>query len=151
MIQGVRTKVLKANADERGYLMELLRADEAIFEKFGQCYVALNYPGVIRAWHYHKLQSDFWAVVSGAIKAVLYDMRDGSATKGVVEEYFLGDHSDIMLSIPPCVLHGYKTIGVEPSLLLNFPTEPYNHDAPDEYRLPWDSPEVPYDWAIRMR
>ena len=151
MIQGVKVKVLKANCDERGYLMEILREDDELFEKFGQCYVAMNYPGVIRAWHYHKLQTDAWAVVKGSIKTVLYDMREDSPTKGVVEEYFMGDHGNILLTIPPGVLHGYKTIGVEPSYLVNFPTEVFNRDQPDEFRLPYDSDQVPYDWAIKMR
>jgi len=151
MIKDVKVKVLKANADERGFLMELLRADEEIFQKFGQCYVALNYPGVVRAWHYHRIQTDFFVVVKGMTKVVLYDMREDSPTKGTVEEYFLGDNSRIMLSIPPNVMHGYKTIGVEPSLLINFPTEPYNRESPDEYRLEWNSKEVPYDWDIKMK
>ncbi len=151
MIDGVKLKPLKANVDERGYLMELLREDDDIFEKFGQCYVALNYPGVIRAWHYHKIQTDFFAVIKGAIKLVLYDNRAGSPTNGIVEEYFLGEHNPVLVAVPPEVLHGYKTVGTEPSLLLNFPTEAYNAQTPDEYRLPFDSDEIPYDWAIKMR
>ena len=151
MIDGVKLKTLKANVDERGYLMELLREDDEIYQKFGQCYIALNYPGVIRAWHYHKVQTDFFAVAKGAIKLVLYDNRPGSPTNGAVEEYFLSEHNPLMVSVPPEVLHGYKTIGTEPSLLINFPTEAYNPRHPDEYRLPFDSQEVPYDWAIKMR
>lgn len=148
-IQGVEIKHLKPRADERGFLMEILRTDDAIFEKFAQVYVSLNYPGVIRAWHYHQHQTDYWAVVRGMVKAVLYDNREGSPTRGQVQEIYLGEHNPILLKIPVGVLHGYKTIGVEPSLLLNFPTELYNYQEPDEYRIPWNSPEVPYDWALR--
>ena len=151
MIQGVKVKVLKPNVDERGYLMEILRADDEDFRKFGQCYVALNYPGVVRAWHYHKIQTDFFVAVKGMIKVVLYDLREDSPTKGTVEEYFLGEQNNVLLTIPPNVLHGYKTIGMEPSLLINFPTEAYNRETPDEYRLPWNSDQVPYDWDIKMR
>lgn len=151
MIDGVEIKQLKPNADERGYLMEILREDDEIFRHFGQAYVSLNYPGVVRAWHYHKLQDDFIAVVKGMIKLALYDAREGSPTKGQVEEHFLGEQNNILIKIPVGVMHGYKTIGVEPSLLINFPTRTYDHAQPDEYRLPWDTEEIPYDWALKNR
>jgi len=151
MIDGVVIKKLHGNADERGCLTEILRSDDDIFEQFGQIYVSLNYPGVIRAWHYHKKQDDLWAVVKGMVKAVLYDSREGSPTYGEVQEVFLGEQNMILLKIPRGVIHGYKTIGVEPSLLLNIPTEPYNTAQPDEYRLPYNTDEIPYDWDIKMR
>jgi dTDP-4-dehydrorhamnose 3,5-epimerase len=151
MIEGVKIKKLEGHADERGCLTEILRSDDDIFERFGQLYVSLNYPGVIRAWHYHKKQGDLWAVVKGMAKVVMYDPRDGSPTKGEVQEVFLGEQNPVLLQIPVGVIHGYKTIGVEPSLLLNIPTEPYNAAKPDEFRLPYDTPDIPYDWDIRMR
>lgn len=149
MIDGVAIKPLAVRADERGSLMEILRSDDEIFEKFGQCYVSLNYPGVIRAWHHHQRQIDYFCVVKGMIKVVLYDDRPDSPTRGELQELFLGERNNVLLRIPAGVLHGYKTIGVEPSLLLNFPTEVYNPHQPDEYRIPHDSPRVPYDWALR--
>jgi dTDP-4-dehydrorhamnose 3,5-epimerase len=151
MIEGVSIKRLHGHADERGCLTEILRCDEDLFQKFGQLYVSLNYPGVIRAWHYHKKQDDYWAVVKGMIKAVMYDAREGSPTHGQVQEVFLGEQNPVLLKIPEGVIHGYKTIGVEPSLLINIPTEAYMPADPDEYRLPFDTEEVPYDWDIRMR
>ncbi|MCL5105569.1 MAG: dTDP-4-dehydrorhamnose 3,5-epimerase family protein [Armatimonadetes bacterium] len=150
MIDGIIVKQLKRNADERGFLMEMLRSDDDIFEKFAQTYVSLNYPGVIRAWHYHRKQDDFWVVPKGMVKAVCYDAREGSPTHGEVNEFFLGDNNPIILKIPIGVMHGYKTIGTEPSLLINFPTELYNRAEPDEYRVPWDSPEIPYNWDIKF-
>lgn len=149
-IADVEIKPLKKNVDERGYLMELLRADDPLFEQFGQAYVAMNYPGVIRAWHYHKKQLDFWVVVKGHIKVGLYDGREDSPTKGIVNEVYLSEDNPVLLKIPIGVLHGYKTCGVEPSLLINFPTKPYDPKDPDEYRTPYDSDEIPYDWDIVM-
>ena len=150
MIDGVVIKHLKSNPDERGCLTEILRADDEIYEKFGQIYYSVNYPGVIRAWHYHKKQKDNWAVVKGMVKAVMYDGREDSPTYGEVQEVFLGEQRPLLLKIPIGVMHGYKTIGTEPSILLNLPTEPYEPAEPDEYRLPYDTDEIPYDWAIRM-
>ncbi len=151
MIHGVEIKRLVKHADERGFLMELLRCDDEIFTQFGQAYVSLNYPGVIRAWHYHKYQDDYFVVVKGMIKVPLYDMREDSPTYGELNEFFLGDHNPILLKIPAGVLHGYKTIGTEPSLLINFPSQPYNREKPDEYRIPWNDPSIPYDWEIQFK
>lgn len=150
MIDGVEVKALKRHADERGYLMEMLREDEPIFEHFGQAYVSLNYPGIIRAWHYHKKQNDFWVVPKGMVKAVIYDCREGSPTYGEVNEFFLGDNNPSLLKIPIGTMHGYKTVGTEPSLLINFPTRPYDPKDPDEYRESWDSEKIPYDWDVKF-
>lgn len=149
MINGVVTKVLRKNADERGYLMEILRKDDPIFEGFAMVYVSMNYPQVIRAWHYHKLQDDHFCVVHGMCKVVLYDAREDSPTRGEVNEFFLGEDNPLLLRIPVGVYHGYKTIGVKPSLLLNFPTKLYNYDQPDEYRVPYNDPSIPYDWGLK--
>ena len=151
MIEGVQIKQLKRNADERGFLMEMIRSTDEFFTKFGQCYVSLNYPGVVRAWHYHKKQEDYFVVVQGMCKVGLYDMREGSPTKGVAEAHYLGDNNNIVLRIPIGVAHGYKTVGTEPSLLINFPTEVYNAEEPDEHRMDWDDASVPFNWDIEFK
>ena len=151
MIEGVRIKELKLNVDERGSLMEILRSDDEIFERFAQVYVSLNYPNVIRAWHYHKKQDDLFVVVKGMVKVVLYDSRPDSPTRNELNEFFLGERNNVVLRIPRGVMHGYKTVGTEPSLLLNFPTELYNRTEPDEFRVPYDSEEIPYDWALKHK
>jgi len=148
MIEGVEIKKLTRHADERGFLMELLRADDPIFSNFGMAYVSMNYPGIVRAWHYHKKQDDYFVVVKGMAKVALYDMREGSPTLGQVDEYYLGDNNNIVLHIPVGVAHGYKTVGTEPSFLINFPSEPYDAQEPDEYRLPWDAEQIPYSWDL---
>jgi dTDP-4-dehydrorhamnose 3,5-epimerase len=148
MIQGVEFRALKRHCDERGFLMEVLRTDFDLFCKFSMVYVSKNYPGVVRAWHYHKLQDDLFCCVSGTIKAACYDAREGSPTRGEVNEFFLGDDNPGLLKIPVGVYHGYKTVGLQPSLLLNFPTELYNHQQPDEYRAPWNDSAIPYSWDI---
>jgi dTDP-4-dehydrorhamnose 3,5-epimerase len=151
VIQGVQIKQLTPHVDDRGYLMELIRSDDEFFSKFGQCYVSLNYPGVVRAWHYHKKQEDYFVVIKGACKVGLYDMREGSPTRGEAQALFLGDNNNIGVRIPIGVAHGYRTLGAEASLLLNFPTEPYNADDPDEYRIPWDSPDIPFSWEAENK
>lgn len=149
MIEGVKIKRLKPNCDERGFLMEILRCDEEMFERFGLVYVSLNYPGVVRAWHYHKLQTDFFCVVKGMAKVVIYDSREGSTTNGEVNEFFIGEHDPSLVRIPVGVMHGYKTVGAVPCLLLNFPTVPHNKGEPDEYRVDPHDNDIPYDWGLK--
>ena len=150
MIDGIVVKQLKRHADERGFLMEMLRNDDEIYSQFGQTYISMNYPGVIRAWHFHKKQDDLWVCVKGMIKTVVYDCRESSPTYGEVNEFFMGDNNPVLLKIPVGTMHGYKTVGTEPSLLINFPTEAYNCKEPDEYREAYDSEKIPYDWEIKF-
>ncbi|MGA2121575.1 MAG: dTDP-4-dehydrorhamnose 3,5-epimerase family protein [Methanoregula sp.] len=148
MIDGVKIKTLKNISDERGRLMEIMRCDEPVFQKFGQVYLTTNYPGVVKAWHFHKKQTDMICCLKGMIKAVLYDARPDSPTQRELTEFFMGEHNPLLLSIPPGVYHGWKCISAEESLIISIPTEPYDYQHPDEYRLPPDSPDIPYDWIL---
>lgn len=150
-IDGVRTKQLRVIPDERGRLMEMLRSDDEIFEKFGQAYLTTAFPGVVKAWHYHKVQVDHWVVVKGTAKVALYDPREDSPTKGMVNEFFMGEHNPILLRIPAGVHHGFKCVGEEEVYVINFPTEVYHYDQPDEYRAPAHGGDIPYDWGREDR
>lgn len=151
MIEGVRVKTLRVIPDERGRLMEILRADDEAFQKFGQVYMTTAYPGLVKGWHYHKRQVDNFAVVQGTIKLVLYDRREDSPTKGEVNEFFLGRDNPHLVQIPALVAHGFKCVGTEEAIVINCPTEVYNYQEPDEFRIDPGSGEVPYDWAIKMK
>ncbi|MEO6236177.1 MAG: dTDP-4-dehydrorhamnose 3,5-epimerase family protein [Vicinamibacterales bacterium] len=148
-IHDVRIKPLRVVPDERGWLMEILRADDRdLLTKFGQTYVSATYPGVVKAWHYHRNQIDHFACVAGMVKLVLIDTRDDSPTKGAVNEFFLGTQNPTLVEVPNLVYHGWKCISVEPSLVVNVTTEPYCHADPDEYRLEPHG-TLPYDWTRR--
>lgn len=149
MIDGVKVKQLKIIPDERGRLMEILRSDDEVFEKFGQVYMTTAYPGVVKAWHYHQLQDDHFSVVKGMLKLALFDNREGSATRGEVNEFFLGESNPILVKIPAGVCHGFKGIGTEETLVINVVTRPYNRLEPDEYRIDPHENDIPYDWSRR--
>lgn len=146
-IEGVKVKPLRLVPDERGWLMEILRADDAdFFSKFGQVYVSATYPGVVKAWHYHRRQVDNFACVAGMVKLVLVDTREDSPTKDAVNEFFVGTQNPIIVQVPNLVYHGWKCISVEPSLVVNVPNEPYDYANPDEYRIEAHG-TLPYDWT----
>jgi dTDP-4-dehydrorhamnose 3,5-epimerase len=146
-ISGVQVKQLRAIADERGWLMEILRRDETeLLPRFGQVYVSATYPGVVKAWHYHKKQVDNFACVAGMVKLVLVDTREGSPTNGLVNEFFIGSLNPMLVQVPSLVYHGWKCVSTEPSLVVNVPSEPYDREAPDEFRLEPHG-TLPYDWT----
>lgn len=150
MIEAVKTKDLRVIPDERGFLMEMLRSDDEMFDKFGQLYLTVCYAGVVKGWHYHRVQTDHFVCVRGMAKVVLYDSRENSPTHGEVNEFFMGEQKAILLKIPPLVMHGFKATGDNPAYIINCPTEVYNYKEPDEFRLPFNTEEIPYDWDIKM-
>ena len=147
MIDGVRVKKLRVIPDERGRLMEIFRNDDELFQQFGQVYMTTTYPNVVKAWHYHKIQTDNVTVVKGMLKLVLYDARDGSPTKGEVNEFFVGEHNPLLVQIPNGVYHGWMCISETEAIAVNIPTEPYNRENPDEHRLHPHENDIPYEWA----
>ncbi len=149
MLDGVKVKKLKVLPDERGRLMEMLRSDDDLFIKFGQVYVTTTYPGVIKAWHLHKVQTDNIVCVKGMIKLAMYDAREASPTKGDVKELFIGEHNPVLVQIPDNIYHGWKCVGEDEAIVINCPTEVYDYQKPDEYRLPYDTDKIPYDWSIK--
>lgn len=151
MIEGVATKRLKVIPDERGRLMECLRSDDDLFIRFGQMYVTTTFPGVVKGWHLHHVQWDNVVCVKGMIKLALYDEREGSPTKGQLDEFFVGEHNPLLVRVPPGVWHGWKCVSPEEAYIVNTPTEVYVYDDPDQDELPHDTARIPYDWGVRLR
>lgn len=146
MIDGVKTKKLRVIPDERGRLMEILRNDDDIFMKFGQAYITTTYPGVIKAWHLHKKQTDNVTCIQGMIKLVVYDPRERSPTFRQLDQLYLGLHNPMLVQIPKGVYHGWMCISQEEAVIVNIPTQCYDHHDPDEFRLDPHDNEIPFDW-----
>ncbi len=151
MISGVKVKSLKVVPDERGRLMEIFRSDDDFFNKFGQVYLTTAYPGVVKAWHFHKKQDDNVTAIKGMAKVVLYDGRQNSSTYKEINEFFVGEHNPLLVHIPKGVYHGFKCISEEEVLVINVPTEIYNYKKPDEFRLPADTKKISYNWEREDR
>jgi dTDP-4-dehydrorhamnose 3,5-epimerase len=147
LIEGVRMKKLTVIPDQRGRLMEMYRADEEMFAGFGQVYLTTTLPGVVKAWHLHKLQTDNVVCVAGMLRLGLYDDRKDSPTFGLTNQFFLGVHQPLLVQIPPFVYHGWKCVSLEEALIINTVTKPYNGEQPDEYRLDPHDNHIPWDWS----
>lgn len=147
MIDGVVVTPLRQFVDERGKVMHMLRADSDVFQSFGEIYFSTVNPGAIKGWHIHREMTLNYAVPVGQIKFVLFDDRDGSPTRGQVQEIFLGPDAYNLVTVPPRVWNGFKGIGTVPALVANCATIPHDPGEIDR-RDPFD-PAIPYDWAIR--
>jgi dTDP-4-dehydrorhamnose 3,5-epimerase len=149
MIQGVLVQILKQIPDERGKIMHMLRVDDPHFEKFGEIYFSVVYPGVIKGWHLHKEMTLNYAVVHGTIKLVLYDDRPESPTRGEIMELFVGEGNYVLVKIPPQVWNGFKGVGITPAIVANCSTIPH---TPDEIvRMdPIENP-IPYKWELKNK
>ena len=145
MIEDVILRKLKTHADDRGFFRELIRvSDEFFSEGFGQWSHSLMFDGVIKAWHLHRIQTDWWYVAGGVLRVGLCDMRSDSPTYKTVMDFLIGDlQAAKVLKIPPGVAHGCKTIQ-GPVNLFYVTSHVYNPD--DEIRLPYNDPEIDFDW-----
>lgn len=151
MIKGVVVKDLRVIPDERGRLMEILRNDDPMFEKFGQVYMSATSPGIVKGWHLHQIQEDNITCVKGMLKLVLYDDREGSPTRGEINEFFIGEYKPQLVHVPKQVYHGWKCSSETEALVINLVTEPYNYKNPDQTNLPPHNGTIPYDWAVKEK
>jgi dTDP-4-dehydrorhamnose 3,5-epimerase len=161
-IHDVQVKTFVKHADQRGFFIEQLKRGDLDDDgrpfiadgPFAQISRSLAYarggnpPELIKAFHWHKRQWDYWDVVGGNARVVLVDMRPASPTCGVIQTLTLGENSPRMVAIPPLVAHGYQCLGFEDVRLIYYVTEPYDADNPDEGRIPWDDPRIAFDWRI---
>ncbi len=151
MIENVTSKKLIKHLDDRGFFMEVLRNDDSAFKKFGQFSLSLSFPGVIKAFHYHKLQDDLWFFPLGNAQVVLFDLRPESPTHKETNVFYLGEHNPVLLQIPAGVAHGYRVLGTTPAMIAYVTTESYQSNNPDEYRVPWDDSTIGFDWMTHNR
>ena len=149
MIEGVKITPLKQIFDERGKVMHMMKDSSPEFNKFGEIYFSCTNPNVVKAWHLHKKMTLNYAVVSGAIKCVLYDDRSESKTKGQIEEYFMSPENYYLLTVPPLIWNGWKSIGNNVSIVANCSDIP--HDPDEILRKSIDNPDIDYDWGIKHK
>ena len=147
MIDGVKIIPLRQIADERGKIMHMIKATDPHFIRFGEIYFSCAWPGTIKAWHIHKSMTINNAVMVGRAKLVMYDLRENSPTKGVLQEVFFGEDNYCLVQMPPGIANGYKAYGDKMVVLANCATEP--HDPDEIVRLDPFTPDIPYDWSLR--
>ncbi len=148
-IDGVTVRPAVTHVDERGEICEIFSPAWSIDPgPLVYVYQTSVRPGMIKGWVYHEEQDDRLFVSIGALKIVLYDPREGSPTQGMVNEIFITERNRGLVFIPRLVLHAVQNIGTTEAIFINMPTRPYNHANPDKYRVPLNSPQVPYTFSL---
>jgi dTDP-4-dehydrorhamnose 3,5-epimerase len=146
-IHDVQVSPLTRIADERGAVLHMLREDSPVFERFGEIYFSIVYPGVVKGWHIHTRMTLNYAVPVGMVKLVCFDDRPDSPTRNAVQEMHVGELNYVLVTIPPGVWNGFKGEGTEPALVANCATIP--HDPEEIERLDPVDNDIPYDWELR--
>ena len=146
MIEGVKVVPLRQIVDERGKIMHMMKATDPHFISFGEIYFSTAWPGTIKAWHIHRSMTVSNAVPVGRAKLVMYDLRDGSPTRGELQEVFLGEDNYVLVQIPPGIANGYKAYGDRMVVLANCASEPHDPDEMD--RLDPFTDRIPYEWGL---
>jgi dTDP-4-dehydrorhamnose 3,5-epimerase len=149
MIDGVAVSPRRIIPDERGRVMHGLKATDPEFERFGEIYFSMVYPGVVKGWHLHRRMVINYVVPIGTIKLVLFDDRPGSRTHGELQELYVGTDNYCLVKVPVGVWNGFKGVGVVPALVANCATIP--HDPEEIERLDPHASHIPYDWALKDR
>ena len=147
MIDGIEIFPLKRIQDERGIVMHMLKASDSHFQKFGEIYFSVIFPGVIKAWHLHSRMTINYAVVEGNIKLVVFDQRPDSKTRGQVQEIFFGQVNYQLVRVPPGVVNGFTATGGERAIVANCADIP--HDPDEITRIDPFAKTIPYDWALK--
>jgi dTDP-4-dehydrorhamnose 3,5-epimerase len=127
--------------DDRGW--SLMNQLQGVMRAEGQVNFSVQYPGVIKAWHRHSLQTDFWICLTGHIKVGVYREEDQKAWMAVI-----GEKKPGVLIIPPPLWHGAATVGDTQAGLLYYVTHAYNPKQPDEQRRAHDSIDG-FPWGVR--
>jgi dTDP-4-dehydrorhamnose 3,5-epimerase len=146
LIDGVVQKDVRHVPTSYGHLTELFRSDWLLCANVTQAFQARFQPSAISAWHAHAVTQDALFVNRGMLKIVLYDSRKNSKTRGMLNEFRLGDARPGMLIIPPCVWHGVQNLTSTEASLINFVDHAYAYEDPDHWRLAANSPEIPYSF-----
>lgn len=144
MIEGVKVIPLRKICDERGVIMHMLKKTDPHFEEFGEIYFSTAYPKVIKGWHEHTKQIQFYAAMVGMIKLVLYDNREQSPTYKELLELFCGEDNYQLVRIPTGVINGYKNIGTKTAIIANCAT--LVHQPDETLRYDPHGNKVPYEW-----
>jgi dTDP-4-dehydrorhamnose 3,5-epimerase len=153
LIEGVGLKAFPLWPDDRGYFLEVARFGEGLPAEFPaastQVSAALSYPGTIKAFHYHRHQTDFWVPALGMFQVVLADLRAESRTFGRRNTLYVGNLRPWQILIPPGIAHGYKVIGTAPAMLVYVTNRFYN--PADEGRIAYNDASIHYDWETQHK
>ena len=148
LIEGAMLREVKTVLAPDGVLVEVFRQDWQLGGEVAQVFQRSLSSGCVSAWHAHEHTTDRIFVHVGRARIVLYDARPESRTRGWVNELILGEARPALLVVPPGIWHGVQNVSSRTSSLLNLVDRAYRYEDPDHWKIPPDSPEVPYRFEM---
>jgi dTDP-4-dehydrorhamnose 3,5-epimerase len=146
-IEGVRLIEVRNVLRDSGHTTEVLRRDWFDGDvEIDQVFQVTLGPHAVSAWHVHLGTTDRLFANVGQVKIVLYDGRPESPTRGLVNEFRLGEPRPGLVIVPRGVWHGLKNLTGTESRVLNLVDLAYTYADPDHWRLPADTAEIPYSF-----
>jgi len=148
LTEGVTFHDVPTHVDQRGSVVELYDVRwnwHPAPLTFAHCFTVR--PGYVKGWGLHETHDDRYFILSGELLLVLFDPRPSSSTCGEICEIFLSEFNRRILNIPRYVWHAEQNIGPRDAVVIDFPTAPYVHENPDKFRLPIDTPLIPYSFG----
>jgi dTDP-4-dehydrorhamnose 3,5-epimerase len=146
LIDGVTVHEVLNVPKNNGYLTEVFRTDwmRGMNVTVDQVFQVTLEAGGISAWHAHGRTIDRLFVNQGMMRVVLYDSREESPTRGLLNEFRFGSVRPALIVIPPQVWHGIQNVASTESSVLNLVDRAYDYEDPDHWRVPADSPHIPF-------
>lgn len=148
LIDGVQIIPLRRIPDERGTILHMLKSTDSHFSQFGEIYFSTVYAGAVKGWHLHEEMTLHYACIHGRIKLVVFDDREGSATRGAIIERFLGPDDYSLVIIAPNLWNGFKGMAPE-SIVANCASHPHIPGQPKSKRIAPHAKSIPYSWDRR--
>lgn len=148
LIEGVSFREVTTHIDERGSLVEIYDTRWGWHPApvvFAHCFTIR--PGFVKGWGLHETHQDRYFILFGDMELVLFDPRPNSSTYGKINKILMSESNRRLVNIPTHVWHAEHNVGTADVVVIDLPTEPYNHAAPDKYRLPIDTPLIPYSFG----
>jgi dTDP-4-dehydrorhamnose 3,5-epimerase len=148
LIEGVTIRDAPTHGDERGSLVEIFDQRWGWHPAaIGSLHCFTIRPGYVKGWGLHERHEDRYFILLGEMELVLFDPRPNSSTYGDVCKIAMSEHHRCLVNIPTHVWHAEHNVGTKDVVVIDLPTAPYDHANPDKYRLPIDTPLIPYSFG----
>ena len=147
-IAGLRLREVLHVPGNRGVLTEVFRSEwDTESGPVAQIFYVRLFPGEVSAWHCHLETTDRLFGALGYLRIAAFDDREGSPTRGLVNEFHVGESRPALIVVPPGVWHGVQNLGSSDALFVNCPSSLYRYEDPDHWRVDAECPDIPFSWS----
>ena len=142
-MEGVTLHPLKHITVPKGDIYHAMKSTDEGYCGFGEAYFSQIEQGQAKGWKRHNRMTLNLIVPVGAVKFVVYDDRESSATKGSFEEIILSPEFNYQrLTVAPGLWMAFYGVGEGVSMLMDIIPEP--HDPEEASRVALC--DIPYNF-----